>query len=228
MTQKLLELLRERTSPGSYQVHIFDNNSDRQTREYLYKLLEKGEIASLHLDSRNTGCLYNKSVYHSMTETKNKYYIITDNDIFPPKLTPDWLTQMTAIMEKHQELAFLTPQFPPVQLMSPEEITDDIVYCKAVGNAFKMVRREAISINDYDQSIGSFGDDGLLSDIVRKKGWRVAFCRKIFVLHAGQCKNWGYNPEEIDKDPRKKKYGAPLIVPTKDDTFEPINSRYII
>jgi cellulose synthase/poly-beta-1,6-N-acetylglucosamine synthase-like glycosyltransferase len=228
MTQKVINLLQERTPLNSYKIHIFDNGSNKKVRDYLCNLLDTGVITSLHLDSRNTGCLYNKAVFHAMTETKDKYFVISDNDIFPPKLTPDWLTQMTAIMDAHPELAFLTPQFPPVQLMSPEEICEDIVYCKAVGNAFKMVRRKAISNDDYEQSIGTFGDDGLLSEVVRKKGWRVAFCRKIFVLHAGQCKNWGYNQDEIDKDPRKKGYGPPYIVPTREDTFEPLDPKFVI
>jgi hypothetical protein len=228
MTQKAIDLLQERTSPGSYQLHIFDNNSDRETRQYLYDLLDNGKIVSLHLDSRNTGCLYNKAVFHAMTESTSKYYMITDNDIFPPALTPDWLSQMIAIMDNHPELAFLTPQFPPVQLMSPLEVMPDIVYCKAVGNAFKLVRRSALSYINYNQTIGSFGDDGLLSELVRAKGWKVAFCRKIFVLHAGQCNNWGYKPEEIHKDPRKQGYGTPYIVPTRDDTFEPTDTRFVL
>jgi len=228
MTQRQIELIRDRTYLGSYRLHLFDNASDKVTRDYLYDLLEKGIITSLHLENRNTGCLYNKAVFHAMTESDSKFYCVTDNDIFPPLLTPDWLTQMKDIMEAHSDLAFLTPQFPPVQLMSPEKICEDIVYCKAVGNAFKMVRRESLSISDYEQSIGSYGDDGLLSEIVIKKGWKVAFCRKIFVLHAGQCYNWGYSPEEVAKDPRKKGYGTPFLVDTKEDTFEPINPIFVI
>ena len=215
MTKKTINLLRERTTPGSYQLHVFDNASDRETRNYLYSLLEEGTIASLHLDSRNTGCLYNKAVFHSMTESKSKYYIVTDNDIYPPKLTPDWLSQMVAIMDKYPQIAFLTPQIPPVQLMMPEEIKEDVVFCKAVGNVLKLIRTEAFPTGKYTQQLGAYGDDGMLSDVVRKNGWRVAFCRKIFIFHAGQCENWGYKPEEIAKDPRKIGYGAPLYTTDK-------------
>jgi cellulose synthase/poly-beta-1,6-N-acetylglucosamine synthase-like glycosyltransferase len=228
MTQKAIDLLMERTAPGSYQIHIFDNNSDKETRMFLYYLLDKGLIVSLHLDSRNTGCLYNKAVFHTMTETKCKYYMITDNDIMPPKLTPDWLSQMMEIMDAHPELAFLTPQFPPIQFMSPQTVMKDIVYCQAVGNALKLVRREALDHIAYEQVIGAFGDDGLLSKLVRERGWKVAFCRKIFALHAGQCENWGYKSEEIDKDPRKAGYGPPFVISTDPDTFEPTDSRFVL
>lgn len=228
MTGRTLELIQERTAQGSYQIHIFDNNSDRETRMFLYYLLDRGVITSLHLDSRNTGCLYNKAVFHAMTESKSKYYIISDNDIYPPKLTPDWLSQMIGIMEAHPELAFLTPQFPPVQLMAPKEVKDDIVYCQAVGNAFKMVRREAMSQVPYEQALNTFGDDGMLSKLVQDKGWKVAFCRNIFVRHAGQCENWGYQPEDIDKDPRKKGYGPPFITSADEETYKPTDARLFI
>jgi hypothetical protein len=163
-----------------------------------------------------------------MVESKNDYYVVTDNDIYPPKLTPDWLSQMIAIMEKYYELAFLTPQILPVELMMPEELRDDIVFCGAVGNALKLVRRKAYPVDQYPQKLGAYGDDGMVSEIVRKNGWKVAFCRKIFCLHAGQCINWGYKPEEVAKDPRKKGYGAPFMVQTREDTFEPLDQRFVM
>jgi hypothetical protein len=228
MTRKSIELIKKRTAPGTYQLHIFDNGSDKVTRDYLYNLLENGTIVSLHLDSRNTGCLYNKGVFHAMTETKAKYYIVTDNDIYPPNLSPDWLTQMLGIMEKYPKLAFLTPQAPPAQLTGPEEFRDDVCFCQAVGNALKLVRREAYPFDKYSQALAEYGDDGMLSDVVRKNGWRVAFCRKIFFLHAGQCDNWGYKPEEIAKDPRKIGYGAPLILQTNPETYEPTDPKFVL
>lgn len=227
-TLEAINRIYERTEAGSFQLHIYDNGSDLETQDKLYNLLKIKRITSLHLDSRNTGCLYNKAVFHAMTESTDKFLCITDNDIFPPKLTPDWLSQMIDIMEAHPGLAFLTPQFPPVQFMSPQTIHKDIVYCQAVGNALKIVRREALSQISYDQVIGAFGDDGMLSEIVRNKGWKVAFCRKIFAFHAGQCKDWGYKPEEIAKDPRKKGYGPPFIITTNEDTFEPTDARLVL
>jgi len=222
-TEKTVQLIHERTIPGTFQIHIFDNGSDKETRDFLYGLLDTGKIASLHLDSRNTGCLYNKGVFHIMTEVTSKYYIVTDNDIYPPKLDPDWLTQILGIMEEHPELAFLTPQLPPVQLQMPYQKLDDIIYCKAVGNTFKVVRREAFPLEEFKPQLMKFGDDGWVSDAVHKKGWKVAFCKDLFCWHAGQCENWGYTKqEELDKDPRKAGYGAPFIYqPNNELTYEP-------
>lgn len=223
-TRKSINLIRERTEPGSFQLHIFDNNSDFKMRENLIRLLNEGEIASLHLDSRNTGCLYNKGIFHMMVESTQKYYCISDNDVYPPKLSPDWLSQMIKIMDDHPELAFLVPQIPPQWLQGPDlsQVKDDIVYCKAVGNTFKIVRRSAFPISDFRPVLGVYGDDALVCEQVKLRNYKVAFCRNIFCFHAGQCENWGYREEEVAMDPRKSGYGEPFIYKfLNEETFEP-------
>jgi hypothetical protein len=218
-TLETINKIQGRTEPGTYQLHIYDNGSDPETQQKLYGLLQSKIITSLTLDSRNTGCLYNKAVFQSMTPSDEKYYIVTDNDIYPPSIIPGWLPQMISIMDKNPDVAMLTPQIPPIYLMGPLTTRDDIVLCTAVGNALKMVRREAYP--DYLQKLNTYGDDGQLSELVRKKGWQVAFCRNVFCLHAGQCKDWGYKPEEIAKDPRKQGYGQPFICEVDEKTYQP-------
>jgi len=224
MTEKTVNLIHERTDSGTFAIHIFDNGSDKKTRDFLYGLLEQQKIVSLHLDSRNTGCLYNKGIFHMMTEASQDFYMVTDNDIYPPKLTPDWLSQMVKIMEAHPNLAFLTPQCPPQRLSEPDmdRVMDDIVYCKAVGNILKMVRRKAFPLQSFRPTIGAYGDDGLVCDLVRSFNYESAFCRNIFAYHAGQCENWGYKKEEIDNDPRKAGYGKPFTYKIiNKETYEP-------
>lgn len=221
-TQRAVELIHQRTAPGTFQLHIYDNGSDKLTRDYLVSLLESGKIGSLILDSRNTGCLYNKLVFHAMTESKNDYYVVTDNDVYPPQLSPDWLSQMKGIMDRRTDLAFLAPQLPPQWLQQPYRKEDDVVYCVAVGNTFKMVRRAAFPQDKMESRIGAYGDDGMVCKYVSEVGWKTAFCRNIFCYHAGQTEDWGYEEEQLDMDPRKKSYGAPFhynIV--NQETYEP-------
>jgi len=219
-TLEAVEKIHERTCPGSFQLNIYDNGSDLQTQGKLFNLLQAGLITSLQLDSRNTGCLYNKLVFQAMTESQDDYYVVTDNDIFPPALEPCWLTQMIEIMDNHQEIALLTPLLPPIYLQKPYSIANDVVYCEFVGNTFKVVRRKAFP--NIEQKLGAFGDDGLVSEIVRGCGWKVAFCKNIFCWHAGQCENWGYKPEEILLDERKAGYGKPFLYqPINELTYEP-------
>jgi len=219
-TLESIQKIHERTERGTFNIHVFDNGSDSETQEKLYGLLKTGIIKSLHLDSRNTGCLYNKLVFQAMTETQNPYYIVTDNDVFPPALTPSWLVRMVEIMEDHPELAFLTPQLPPVEFQMPYDIKQDLAYCKAVGNTFKMVRRNAFP--RINQISGSYGDDALVCEKVHENGWKVAFCRNVFCWHAGQMDNWGYKPEEVKLDQRKSGYKEFFSYePVDINTYEP-------
>jgi hypothetical protein len=221
-TLETIRLIRERTEEDTYRIHIYDNGSDMETVSKLMQLYTDGKIASLMLDKRNTGCLYNKGVFHAMTESHSKYYVVSDNDVFPPKLTPDWLIQMINIMEKYPEISLLTPQLPPQGFQMPYAINDDIVLAKAVGNTFKMVRREDFPFGEYQQKMGEYGDDGLISELVHRKGKRVAFCRNIFCYHAGQCENYGYTQEELLKDPRKADYGDHFAYEfANEETYEP-------
>jgi GT2 family glycosyltransferase len=223
-TERSVNLINERTDPNTFKIIVYDNGSDKETKDYLCKLLEEGKICSLVLDSRNTGCLYNKIVFHAMTESNNEFYCISDNDVYPPKLSPDWLSQMIAIMKKHPEIGILTPQLPPQWLQTPYQVLEDIVYAKAVGNTFKLCRMDVMKaiIPQIDQKLGAYGDDGQVSELVEKSGYKVAFCRNIFCLHAGQTINWGYTEEQIAKDPRKAGYGEPFSYAlVNEQTYEP-------
>lgn len=221
--EKTIESITERTTPGTYKLHVYDNGSDKEVKEYLLSLLEAGVLTSLHLDNRNTGCNYNKAVFHTLSDSREKYYVVTDNDVLPPDLKPDWLQSMVDIMDRHPDIALLAPQLPPQNLQQPYALGEDVVYCKAVGNTFKLVRREAFPIQYFDNTLNTFGDDGKLSALVHERGWRVAFCRNIFCLHIGQCEDWGYKKEELDQDPRKAGYGKPFEYAIKDDrTYEPL------
>lgn len=223
MTLKTIDLLYERTQPGTFLIHVFDNGSDDRTKKELIKLLDTGRIESLHLDRRNTGCLYNKGIFYMMTESKSKYFCVTDNDVYPPKLEPDWLSRMIAIMEKYPKLGMLAPQLPPQCLQQPFLVCDDIVKCMAVGNTLKIVRTEAFPIKSFQQSIGSYGDDGIVASMMRDEGWEIAFCRDIFCFHAGQCDKWGYTDDQIALDPRKIGYGKPFTYNiVNQETFEPV------
>jgi len=221
MTKRCVREIYERTDPGTFDLHMYDNDcmSNREDREYALGLLEGGKLTSLTLDSRNTGCLYNKGVFHMMAEVTDDYYVVTDNDVLPPKLSPDWLSRMRGIMDSHPQVGLLAMQLPPQEFQSPTgEYDHDVVYCRAVGNTYKMVRRAALPPDSFKPQLMQFGDDNIISIDMNARGYRVAFCRDIYCFHAGQCENWGYRPEEIEKDPRKAGYGAPFVYEFEDES----------
>ena len=220
-TQRAIQNILDRTTPGTYRLHILDNQSSARTREPLVKLLEEGKIHSLLLHSLNTRCLWGKAVFNAMVEAKSKYYVVTDNDILVPKLEGgDWLSQMVGIMDRHPEIAFLTPQIPPTWLQDPYASNGDVVYCKAVGNHAKVVRRSAYP--SYPQDMDKFGDDSLVCSLAAEKGYKTAFCSNIFCLTLDQADDWGYEKSELALDPRRAGYGKPYKYHVADtDTYRP-------
>ncbi len=214
-------------------IHVFDNNSDKDVKDMLFCAHEKGAIDSLTLMNENTGCFYDKLVFQAMVETKEDYYVVTDNDVLPPQLThlgPCWLTQMVGIMETHKELAMLALQLPPQGLQSPYEIADDIVYCKAIGNTFKLCSRSAIArvAQGMDQVKGLYGDDNLFCLRAHELGYKVAFTRHLWCLHLGQTDNWGYSTEQVKQDPRKQGYGEPFKYEFDLVTYKPLDERWVV
>jgi hypothetical protein len=106
--------------------------------------------------------------------------------------------------------------------MPTGKMDDEVVYCGAVGNTLKVVRRKAFPLDQFEPKLGAYGDDGMVSTWMISRGWDVAFCRNIYCWHAGQCHNWGYTDADVAKDPRKAGYGKPFIYePLDKDTYLP-------
>jgi len=218
MTKQVIEVIHERTDDGTYEIHLWDNGSNNTTVETLFHMYGTKLFTSLHLDSRNTGCCYPKGVFQAMADSE--YYVVTDNDVLCPKLSPDWLSRMLAIMNEKPKIGLLTLRLPPEWLQMPISEDDNVIYCKAVGNTFKMVRRAAWP--DKWSSTAMFGDDSTLSTLMAEKGWQIAFCKDLWCLHLGQCDNWGYTDDQVKMDPRKAGYGTPYVYKYEPDTYRPL------
>lgn len=226
MTEDVVKAIHDRTTPNTFKITILDNECTKTTRDLLFKMMDDGLVEAVISHKQNTRCLWGKYVFHAMVDSKNPYYIVTDNDVIPSKHSPDWLSHLVRVMDRYPELAFLTPQLPPQFLQMPTSMNDDVVFCKAVGNTFKIVRRDAYPVECYEQSKESFGDDGLVSKLVHEKGYKVAFCRDMFCLHKGQTTNWGYEEKDLKDDPRKSGYGEPFKYEVTDmDSLLPVDPK---
>lgn len=226
-TFKTISLIKERTKiPIS--INVFDNGSLIETQKLLFEALNKDYISTLFLSNKNTGTLYNKIIFHAMQEYNDKFYVVTDNDVLPPELDVCWLTQMLTIMQNYPKIGLLALQLPPQVFQVPLGYNNDVVYCKYVGNTFKLVRKEAMNeiIPLLEQKKIVYGDDSLVSNLMYQIGYEVAFTRNIWCLHIGQCKNWGYTQQQVKEDPRKSGYGEPFIYQYNNKTYEPQEQSY--
>lgn len=234
-TVETISTIRTRTKTP-YDLTVFDNGSDEITKNVLFELHKKSYIDNLVFMGQNTGCLYNKFIYHAMTASDQKYYCVTDNDVLPPNLGDKcWLTEMTTIMDEHPELGMLALQLPPQVLQMPYAVSEDskVFYCRAVGNTFKIIRTRALeqvftSYAKPNTLLGEYGDDSLFSKLLSDYGFKIGFTAGLWCLHTGQCDNWGYEKDEIAKDPRKKGYGEPFVYEYNPETYEPLNPEHLV
>jgi len=161
-----------------------------------------------------------------MVPADTPYYVLNDADYYPPDLKgPCWLERLVTVMDRHKQLGCLAAQLPPQWLQTPSKVFDDYVQCKAVGNSLRVTRRTAWPQGKFEQKLGQFGDDSILCQMMLDDGYITGFARDVYCLHAGQCENWGYQPEEVHKDPRKAGYGKPYVYEYDPVTYEPTEAR---
>lgn len=217
MLAKVVQAIHERTALDSYEITVWDNHSNPETMAILHEMFMRSHIENLILWGDNAKCCYPKLQFQAMSEG-HEFYVVTDNDVLPPQIEPDWLSSMLDIMKSHPKLGLLSLRLPPESLQMPTGYDEEVVFCRAVGNTFKLVRREAwpsVALN------GQFGDDSTLSQGMLDNGWLVGFCRHLYCLHMGQTTNWGYKTEEVALDPRKVGYGKPYEYSYNPLTLEP-------
>ena len=220
MTKLCLQYLSERTSIP-ITIHIWDNGSNYNEQQELFKLYQKHMYDSLNLLSFNSGTTYPKIIQHAMATThpyESKYFVFNDADVYCPQISPCWLTKLIEIMDANIDLGCIAAQLPPQVLQAPYEDRGDHTLCAAVGNTLKVIRSSAwqkINKNSI------YSDDFYICDAMRNAGYLSAFANDVWCLHAGQCENWGYTPEQVKEDPRKVGLGPPYIYKYDEITFKP-------
>lgn len=221
-TFRAIDEIHKRTDAGSFRLHVLDNGSEPDTCEKLFHAWCEFRIDSLHLEGRNTGCLYPKHVFSAMVPQDTDFYVVTDNDFIP---CVGWLPAMLEVMKANPDLALLTLDYLPRWPLGPQEDHGDYVRCKAVGNTFKLCRRKAVEMAmcAIPQKLGAYGDDGMLCEILADAGYQVGFIRGKYCFNLElTVPKWGYTDEQLLQDPRKAGYQEPLrYTPENWDTLEP-------
>ena len=221
--ERVLQEIVERTD-YPYTLNLFVNEANATQVQPLLALYEKYSIQSLTLDRRNTGCLYPKAIHQASTTIDTPYYVVTDDDQCPPVIAKNgcWLTQLIECMNRNDHIGCIAAQQPPQCLQEPYATYSDYIACKAVGNNLKVVRTKAWP-SKWQQSLGAYGDDSILCSLLKEKGYTTAFSRSVYSLHLQHCANWGYDPADLHKDPRKAGYNQPYEYAYDPLTYVPVD-----
>lgn len=223
MTTRCLRELSERTR-YPFEIHLWINSAWSDDVDLP---TWAPYCTSIHLDKRNTCTWYPKGVQHMMTPADTPYYVLNDQDYMPPLLPGKcWLERMLDVMECEPGLGVLGAQLPPQFLAGPITKHRGFIECKAVGNALRLTRRVAWPQYEFQQELGEFGDDSILCEAMRTRGFHTGFSDEVYCLHLGQCENWGYTDAEVAEDPRKSGYGKPFTYEYDHDTYVPLKKGY--
>ena len=204
-TEQTIKYLRERTlSP--FRLIVVDNGSDEATQDMLIAAKKMGYIDSLVLLKENYGIHAAKNIGLSLVHGHD-FYVDTDNDIYVPKLSPDWLTNLYNIMSKHPDYGAIACQ-PQVFIGGIGHISEDdeVFETSHCGAVMRMMRVEAVKKAGGWEKVWDAKrnhEEHYICGLLRGQGLKVGYAKNLTCFHPFKgvdTDKWGYpshmKPEE--------------------------------
>jgi len=204
-TRQTIEGLHERlTTP--FRLIVVDDESVDGTREYLEKLKEEGKVSVLIANKTHKNICqgYNDGFKH----VKSEYFFTMQDDIIIPKLEPDVIQQLVALIKKYPEYGGIgcrIQRIPNINWNQPEEI---IPARKALSAYFRVQRKDTMEKHGFGNRDW---DDRAFVQIVRERlGMGVGWAKNLWCNHIGYCQDRGYHV-------KPRKWGTGIHSRTQQD-----------
>lgn len=190
LLKKTLASIEERTR-SPYNLIVVDNFSQDGTQKFLRTETERGFIKTLILNDENIGQTraFNKAFDHVTSET----FIVTQDDLFPPDLTPDWLEQMDTILRKHPDhgaICMRVQRIPNVNFTDQGELTP----CRSACPAYLRIQKKE-DVLKFPNKFGDrmFHEAAHLQNLMHNIEKKCSFTTNIWAHHASYMEpNKGY------------------------------------
>ena len=99
------------STPAPFELHVFDNGSCREVREYLLGMLDAGQVARLILSERNLG---KTGAWNQLFAGINSRYVAyADSDVY---FLPGWFERSREILDEFPRAGMVTAQPIPGDL----------------------------------------------------------------------------------------------------------------
>ena len=173
-------------NPEFIQLIVVDDSSTDGTLEYLQEMKETGKIYKIiSMDFDNLCEMYNEGFKH----VKSEYFIVTQDDLIIPKLKPDVVEQLIALMKKYPNQGGISCRIQHIPNM--EWLEGDLTPArKGLAAYFRIQKRSDMMIAN------GFGnrqrDEISFSSQLSKIGKKTSWANNLWCNHIGHCVDRGY------------------------------------
>jgi len=101
LKRTISRIIEATSSP--YRLHIVDDGSDKEQKDYIYSLLDDGSVYGIMMRSEREGAMSAINIGSWMGFSDP--LVFTDDDVLCPILSPDWLHRGAEAMRKHRDFA---------------------------------------------------------------------------------------------------------------------------
>jgi len=238
MTELVINTIRRNTKPDSYSIHVFDNNSNRETKDMLYHYYDNGIINSLDEAILNHGLEYARQALLEEHATSD-YFICVDNDCLPPPMVNsnmiagglDWVEQLVMLMTRYEDYAAISCR---TQVMIGTgnifEHTEkqDITDFPHPGGSLRIMRTDAVlQVGGWSkQSSGRGSEERYICGKLREANYKTGFATHIPTLHLfgtrgeHETDRWGYDKDMKPEDSGHSDVWHPIL--GSGDSFEEV------
>lgn len=92
-----------------YRLIVVDNGSTDGTREWIQEMYKQGKIWKYVFTKENL--FMTEAFTKGLELVESKYFITTQDDLVPPKVSPCWLTQEVQLLDKHKEFVSISMNY---------------------------------------------------------------------------------------------------------------------
>lgn len=186
-TKRTIEAFYSRLeNPDMMRLIIIDDSSVDGTLEYLKELKSKGLIDVLvSRDFKHLCEIYNEGFKYVETE----YFIVVQDDLIIPKLEPDVVEQLIALMKKYPDHGGISCRIQ--RLPNMKWLDGDLTPArKALSACFRIQKKSDI------EKVGGFGsrhrDEIAFTIQMNKIGKKCSWANDLWCDHIGHCVDRGY------------------------------------
>ena len=185
--KRIIDALYDRLeNPGLMRLIVIDDSSSDGTLEYLQEAQIKGLVYKVVSRKFSNLCeMYNEGFGYVVTD----YFIVMNDDLIIPKLKPDVVEQLVALMEKYPDHGGISCRIQHIPNM--RWLDGDLTPARiGMSACFRIHRKSDI------KEAGGFGkryrDEMAFMSQMRKIGKKASWANNLWCNHIGHCIDRGY------------------------------------